>query len=213
MSTRQVKKLLFYLLAVLLGGCVPVMSLHSLYTKENVVFEEKLLGTWVDDPNGPEVIWEFTHIDEPKNAYKLIFSDDKGKKGSFVAHLVKLENSLFLDVFPDEFPCDTEDPNKTDWLYNVFFLVPVHTFIKIDSIEPQLKMRLTDDDKMAELLKEDPNAVKHTSIEDRFILTASTKELQAFVLKYADDNRVFTNEVVLNRRETGKTNTLKAIEP
>jgi hypothetical protein len=209
----KVKKLLFYLLAALLGGCVPVMSLHSLYTKENVVFEGKLLGTWVDDPNGPEVIWEFTHIDEPKNAYKLICSDDKGKKGSFVAHLVKLENSLFLDVFPDEFPCDTDDPNKTDWLYNVFFLVATHTFIKVDSIEPQLKMRLTDDDKMAELLKEDPNAVKHTSIEDRLILTASTKELQAFVLEYADDNRVFADEVVLNRRETEKTNTLKAIEP
>jgi len=209
----KVKKILFYLLAALLGGCVPVMSLHSLYTKENVVFEQTLLGTWVDDPNSPEVIWEFTHIDEPKNAYKLIFSDDKGKKGSFVAHLVKLQNSLFLDVFPDEFPCDTEDPNKTDWLCNVFFLVPVHTFIKIDSIEPQLKMRLTDDDKMAELLKEDPNAVKHMSIEDMLILTASTKELQAFVLEHADDNRVFTDEVVLNRRETEKTNTLKAIEP
>ena len=209
----KVKKFLFYLLAALLGGCVPVMSLHSLYTKENVVFEEKLLGTWVDDPNSPEVIWEFTHIDEPKNAYKLFFSDKDGQKGSFVAHLVKLENSLFLDVFPDEFPCDTEDPNKIDWLYNVFFLVPVHTFIKIDSIEPQLKMRLTDDDKMEELLKEDPNAVKHTSIEDMLILTASTKELQAFVLEHADDNRVFTDEVVLNRRETEKTNTLKAIEP
>jgi len=209
----KVKKFFFYLLAALLGGCVPVMSLHSLYTKENVVFEEKLLGTWVDDPNSPEVIWEFTHIDEPKNAYKLILSDDKGQKGSFVAHLVKLENSLFLDVFPDEFPCDTEDPNKTDWLYNVFFLVPVHTFIKIDSIEPQLKMRLADDDKMAELLKEDPNAVKHMSIEDRLILTASTEELQAFVLKYADDSRVFPDEIVLNRRETEKTNTLKAIGP
>ncbi len=209
----KVKKILFYLLAALLGGCVPVMSLHSLYTKENVVFEEKLLGTWVDDPNSPETIWEFTHIDEPKNAYKLIVSDDKGKKGSFVAHLVKLENSLFLDVFPDEFPCDTEDPNKIDWLYNVFFLVPVHTFIKIDSIEPQLKMRLTDDDKMAELLKEDPNAVKHMSIEDKLILTASTEELQAFVLKYADDSRVFPDEIVLNRRETEKTNTLKAIGP
>ena len=209
----EIKKFLFYLLAALLGGCVPVMSLHSLYTEENVVFEEKLLGTWVDEPNSPETIWEFNRIDEPKNAYKLILSDDKGQKGSFVAHLVKLENSLFLDVFPDEFPCDTEDPNKTDWLYNVFFLVPVHTFIKIDSIEPQLKMRLADDDKMAELLEEDPNAVKHMSIEDRLILTASTKELQAFVLKYADDNRVFPDKIVLNRRETEKTNTLKAIEP
>ena len=46
MNTR---KLLFYLLAVLLGSCVPVMSLHPLFTKEHLVFEEKLLGTWADD--------------------------------------------------------------------------------------------------------------------------------------------------------------------
>jgi len=210
----KVKKILFYLLAALLGGCLPVMSLHSLYTKENVVFEEKLLGTWVDDPNSPEATWEFNRIDEPKNAYKLIFSDDKGQKGSFVAHLVKLRNKLFLDVYPDKLPWEPDDPNKVKWLFNSFFLIPAHTFIKIDSIEPQLKMRLIwEDDKMEELLKEDPNAVKHTSIEDRLILTASTKELQAFVLKYADDNRVFTEEVVMNRRETEKTNILKAIEP
>ena len=209
----KVKKFLFYLLAALLGGCVPVMSLHSLYTEKNVVFEEKLLGTWVDDPNSPEAIWEFKRFDEPKNAYKLIFSDDKGQKGSFVAHLVKLRNKLFLDVYPDELPWEPDDPNKVKWLFNSFFLIPAHTFIKIDSIEPQLKMRLINDGKMEELLKEDPNAVKHTSIEGRVVLTASTKELQAFVLEYADDNRVFTNEVVLNRRETEKTNTLKAIEP
>ena len=206
----NVKKILFYLFAVLLGGCVPVMSLHSLYTEENVVFEEKLLGTWVDDPNSPEAIWEFKRFfDDPNNAYKLIFSDKKGQKGSFVAHLVKLENSLFLDVFPDKFPCDPDDPNKVEWAYNSLFLIPAHAFIKIDSIEPQLKMRLTDDEKiMEELLEDDPNAVKYTLIEDRLtlienrlILTASTKELQAFVLKYAGDKRVFTNEVVLNRRE------------
>jgi hypothetical protein len=209
----KVKKLLFYLLAALLGGCVPVMSLHSLYTKENVVFEEKLLGTWVDDPNSPEAIWKFNRIEEPENAYRLVFSDKDGQKGSFVAYLVKLENRLFLDVYPSELPWEPEDPNKVKWLYNTFFLIPAHTFIKIDSIEPQLKMRLTNHDEMAKLLKEDPNAVKHTSIEGRVVLTASTKELQAFILKYVDDERVFTNEVVLNRRETEKTNTLKAIEP
>ncbi|GAF73214.1 unnamed protein product, partial [marine sediment metagenome] len=179
----------------------------------NVVFEEKLVGTWVDDPNSPENTWEFERIDEPRNAYKLIFSDNKGKKGSFVAHLVKLQNRLFLDVYPDELPWEPDDPNEVKRLYNSFFLIPAHTFMRIDSIEPQLKMRLTDDDKMKKLLEEDPNAVKHTSIENKLILTASTKELQAFVLKYADDERVFANEVVLNRRETEKTNILKAIEP
>ena len=95
-SNGRAKKALFYLLAALIGGCVPVISLHPFYTEEDVVFEEKLLGKWVDDPNDPDTTWEFNRIEEPKNAYKLVFYDDEGKKGSFVAHLVRLQNKLFL---------------------------------------------------------------------------------------------------------------------
>lgn len=198
---ETIKKSLFYLLAALLGGCVPVMSLHPLYTtKEEVVFEKKLLGTWVDDPNKPETTWEFNRIEEPNNAYNLVFTDNEGKKGSFVVHLVKLQNRLFLDVFPSEFPWEVDDPNTAKWFYNSFFLIPVHTFLKIDAIEPKLQMRLTNEDRMEELLKENPNAVKHMIIEDRIFLTASTKELQSFVIKYADDKRLFPGEIVLNRK-------------
>jgi len=209
----NVKKILFYLFAVLLGGCVPVMSLHSLYTKEDVVFEEKLLGTWVDDPNNPETTWVFKRIEEPNNAYSLLFSDNEGKKGSFVAHLIKLQNRLFLDVYPSEFPWEIDEPNKVKWLYNSFFLIPAHTFLKVDVIEPQLKIRLTNNEKMEELLRDDPNAVKHSSIEDRIFLTASTKELQAFVIKYADDIRVFHDEITLNRRKSESTKPPEAVEP
>lgn len=197
----KTKKLLFYLLAALLGGCVPVMSLHSLYTEEDVVFERKLLGTWVQDTN--ETTWEFKCPNEPKKTYELIFSDNNGKKGSFDAHLTKLENKLFLDVYPNKYPSKQQNPEDMQWFYNVFFAVGVHTFIKIDSIEPQLRMRLTDDNEMKKLLEEDPNAVKHTWLEDdKFILTASTKELQAFVLKYADDKRLFPGEMVLRPKDT-----------
>ena len=197
------KKVLFYLLAAALCGCVPVASLHCLYTEADVVFEEKLLGTWVDDPNEPDTTWEFTRIDDPNNAYKLIFTDEEGRKGSFVAVLVKLKDKLFLDVCPSELPWEMEDPNKVDWPYNAFFLIPAHTFIKVESIEPQLKMRITQESEMEKLLKENPDAIKHTSIEDRLVLTASTKQLQAFVLKYADDERVFIDEVALDRRRAG----------
>ncbi len=198
------RKLLFYLLAAILGGCVPVMSLHPLYTEKDVIFEEKLLGTWLDDPNGPETIWEFQCPEEAEKEYKLIFSDEEGKKGLFATRLVKLGGRFFLDVYPANFPCgDIEDPNKKDWLpYNSFFFVPAHTFIKIDSIGSELKMRLTDDENMETLLKENPNAVKFETLEDdRIVLTASTKELQAFVLKYADDERLFGDAIVLNRKK------------
>ena len=184
------------MLAVILGGCVPVVSLHPLFNEKNVVFDEKLLGTWVDT----NTTWEFSRTEEPQNAYKLIFSDEEDKKGLFVAHLVKLKDKLFLDACPA--PWEQQDPNKIEWAYNTLFLIPAHTFIKINSIEPQLKMQVTDDEKMREFLEADPNAVKHTLLDDKPVLTASTKELKAFVLKYADDDRVFTDETILVRKGT-----------
>jgi len=189
------------MLAVIVSGCVPVISLHSLYTEKDIIMDKKLCGTWIDDPNSPKTTWEFKNIDEPKNAYKLTFTDEEGKKGSFVAHLVKLQNRLFLDIFPGELPWELEDPNKMDWPYNSVFLIPAHTFLKVDSIEPQLKLRLTLESNMQELLKENPGAVEHTSVGDRLVLTGSTKKLQQFILKYADDQRVFTDQVILSRKE------------
>lgn len=209
----KTRKFLFYLLAGLLGSCVPVMSLHSLFTEENIVFDEKLLGTWVDDPNSPKGTWEFKRVADsaqkdwelpppkkPEKAYKLLLSNEEGAKGSFFAHLVKLEGRLFLDVFPSQLPCAQLDP-KQDWVFNTVFLIPGHSFAVIDSIEPQLKIRWTNEDEMEKFLKEQPNALKHELVEDRIVLTASTDELQKFVLKYADDKRIFPEEAVLTRKK------------
>ena len=195
------KKFLFYVLAGLLGGCVPVMSLNPLYTKDNVVYDDKLLGTWVDDPNGPEMTWHFESVDKPKNAYKLVFTSEDGLKGSFVAHLVKLRDDLFLDIFPDKAPWDLEDPNESDWPYNALLLIPAHTFVKIDSVGPRLKMRLMLETELKKMLEEDPDIIAHVTVEDRPVLTASTKELQAFVLKYADSDKLFSGEISLERRD------------
>ncbi|MHC4458535.1 MAG: hypothetical protein ACYS0I_15905 [Planctomycetota bacterium] len=199
----KTKKLFFYLLAGLLVSCVPVMSLHPLYTEKDVIFEEKLLGTWVQDTD--ESIWEFSRVDANENTYKLTFSDNEDKKGAFVAHLVKLENRIFLDLYPEDLPSgQANEPNTVERPYNVFFFMPVHTFLKVSSIEPQLKMQLTDDEELEKLLQEDPNAVEYTSVEDILVLTASTKELQEFVIKYADDSRVFSKEIILNRKKNQK---------
>jgi len=69
--------------------------------------------------------------------------------------------------------------------------------------ETQLKKQGSSSREIKELLEGNPDAVKHTFIEGRLVLTASTKELQAFILKYADDPKVFTDEIILGRREMG----------
>jgi hypothetical protein len=61
-------------------------------------------------------------------------------------------------------------------------------------------MQLMFESEMKDLLTEEPEAVKHTFVGDRLVLTASTKELRAFILKYANDDRLFTGDVALVRK-------------
>ncbi len=212
----KAKRIAFYCLAALLGGCGPIFSLQPLFTEENIVFDEQLLGTWVEDPNKPETAWEFARLDaadvgplgedlkdDPKGFYRLNLTSkdaDKARRGSVIACLGKLGNHMFLDVFPDKFPSGEQDMEKMPQAYNVLFFVPVHTFIKVDRAGNQLKLRPTDDERFAKLLEAEPAAVKHETVDNRPILTASTKELQTFVLKHVGDDRLFAAEMTLTRK-------------
>jgi len=209
----RTRKLLFYLLAAILSGCVPVMSLHPLYTEKDVVFDEKLLGTWVDDPNSPDMTWQFKRTDKSDKTYELLVSGDK-VSGSFLAHLVKLDNKWFLDVYPNKLPCEQQKLEDMKWGYNAFFLLSVHTFIKVDLIESRLKIWLTMDDDAEKLLKQDPNAVKHEVVKDySIVLTAQTKELQEFVIKYAEDKRLFADARILILKTLADPNSLAVNDP
>ncbi len=217
----KTKKIAFMCLAALLGGCVPILSLHPLFTEENVVFEEKLLGTWVDDSDPPELTWEFARLDptaveslqeqfgdQVKKFYRLNITDQEGRKGSLAACLVKLKDRQFLDVFPDKFPSGETDMEEAKLMYNAFFFVSAHTFLRVDSIGKELTLRLTVEDRFKELLEANPDAVEFTRVDDRSILTASTKKLQAFVVKYAGDERLFPGDITLVRK-TGTNPTVE----
>ena len=209
----KAKKVAFYCLVGLIAGCVPVVSLHPLFTKEDLAFDEKLLGTWVGDANNTGTAWEFARFDESsasslpkelqgefKRFYRLNMEDRDDHKGAVAACLVKLGDRMFMDIFPDRFPSGESDIEKVALLYNAFFYVPTHTFVRVDSIGEALKMRLTDDDEFNKFVDAEPKAIAYTQTQDRPILTASTKELQAFVVKYADDRRVFPTDLTLSRK-------------
>jgi len=195
----KTKKLLFYLLAALLGGCIP-LSLHPLYTDKELLFEEKLLGTWAE--NGDK--WEFEAGSDP-NSYDLTVADEGGK-GEFAAHLVKIDDMLFLDLFPTGLELEINE-------FLAMHLLPVHTFMKIEQIEPTLQMRMMDLEKMGDMLENDPNLVKHEIVEDRIVLTASPKELQQFMKEHADDEGLFGEPSDLERLELEEPNEPSDIDP
>jgi hypothetical protein len=197
----KAKKILFYLLAVLLGGCVP--SVHSLFTGKDLIFEGKLLGVWTED-NSKET-WEFKRYSNKEDKrYKLIYTDSDGRAGEFVAGLGKLNDMTFLDLYPSE-----ADVNANDFYKH--HLLGVHTFMKIDQTEPTLQMRIMNPDKMKEMLEADPNLIRHEILEERdsqILLTASTEELQRFMIEHATDEGLFGEPSDMRRLEPKDPNVI-----
>jgi hypothetical protein len=169
----KLKIIAFYLLAVVLGGCVP--SLHPLFTENERIFDANLVGIWYTDSNET---WEFK---PGSKSYECIYVDKDGKSGRFNAGLGKLQNNMFLDIFPSELKLTEND------FYKIHF-VPTHTFMRVNLTKDSLELRVMNPDGLDKLLKSEPNGIKHESSEGGgVVLTASTKELQDFMLKYGVD--------------------------
>jgi hypothetical protein len=202
----KAKKLLFYVTAGVLCGCVP--SLHCLFTDRELVFEEKLLGVWAGDNS--EETWEFKrYSNEEDKRYKLIYTDSEGQAGEFAAKLGKLNEMMFLDLYPE-----APDINANDFYKH--HLLGVHTFMKIERIEPTLRMRAMSPDKMKEKLEADPNLIKHEILEERdsqILLTASTEELQRFMIEHANDEGLFDEPSDMRRLEVKEPKEPNAVEP
>jgi len=165
----------FYILAVVLGGCVP--SLHPLFTENELVFDVNLVGIWAADSNET---WEFKPAGKK---YECVYVDKNSKIGRFSGGLGKLGNDMFLDIYPSELNLTEND------FYKAHFL-PAHTFLKMHLTKNSLELRVMNPDNFDKLIKSDPNIIKYEQPENGgVVLTASTKELQDFILKYGIDEK------------------------
>ncbi|MEZ6097739.1 MAG: hypothetical protein R3E01_02085 [Pirellulaceae bacterium] len=190
--------------AILLAGCV--RSLHPIYTSSDVVFNKELIGTWKQSDQ--ETTWQFTESkdDERDRAFRLVVTDDKGRPGTFLAHLVKLDDELFLDLFPIA-------PQVANNGFYKFHFQRVHTFLRFGLGGQNLTLAPMNPDWLEKHLQEHPDALSHTNVTpsghvptgkeenaaERLLLTASTAQLQRFLRKYADTEGAFGDPIELKK--------------
>jgi hypothetical protein len=191
----NIKKMIILLAGLsIIVGCIP--SLHPLYTEKDLVFEKALIGTWQEENN--DRTWTFSQNGDRE--YKLVYVED-GKKGEFTVHLLKLKDKMFIDFYPD----DQDDMEKMNKFYTSH-LIPVHTFVLVKQIEPTLQMSFLNSNKLKEIIQKDPKAVKHEKLadgDDMDIFTASTGELQEFIMKNIDTPEFFADPSNLSKLVPG----------
>ena len=162
-------------LLLTVSGCVT--SLQPVYTAEDVIFDSALLGEWIAGRES----WTITRAG--KNAYRAVHADENGRTGTFIAHLFKAGNSVFVDVYP-------VTSHVRDSEFYQGHLLPVHTFALVMSRDP-LQFAPLNGEWLKDHLRNNPNALRHERVGDEIMITAPTKEIQAFLLRNLQTQKAF----------------------
>ena len=183
-----------------LTGCVP--SLHPLFTESDVVFDHELLGAWSQGDSKDSWTFEksgakgyrLTTTDRP-----FATSDKRGGKrsGKFEAHLCQLGKFLFLDLYPQDSQAAETDFYKAH-------LIAAHSFLKVSIDGDDLHLAPLSHDWAENRVARKQFEIAHEVLDGgAIVLTASTSELQAFVLQHAEDPEAFADAEAFHRTKGG----------
>jgi hypothetical protein len=176
------------LAACLVAGCIP--TLHPVYTGEDIVFDELLVGSWQADDGSTR--WQFTR--GSGKAYRLVLTDRSGKTGEFESHLTRFEGLTYLDLCPTDKGISGNDVYKA-------YLLPLHTFFRVDRLDKgELQMSSVDGRWLEQKLVENPEVLSHERIKGGFLVTATSEDLQAFLKQHQDTAGAFSKVSVLKRQ-------------
>lgn len=190
---------LFLAAFIFIAGCIP--SIYPLYTDETLTFEEKLLGEWTEEEDysiseetGEKIYstWNFKKA-KRGNYYDLIRLTKDGERSEYEVNLVKLGKQYYFDFYPADQQKALSDLDEFLFLH----LFPVHTFAKAELEEEKVVFYMFDADWMAKLIGQRKIRIRHEEVDDMILLSASTEELQKFVLKYGGDPKAYIDPVTL----------------
>lgn len=175
---------------LLLQGCI-VKSLHPFYTEKNLVFRKELLAKWEDQDGGK---WDIRNSKDSPNTYEMHWSKSGAEDVVFVAHLFTLDDQLYFDFFP------VEGGGNTMAIFEMH-LMPTHSIAKVEMLTTEeVGIQWFNEEWLGSLFDENRIKISHEIINEpvhgkqqdkTYVLTASTEELQKFILKYGKDPRAF----------------------
>jgi len=184
---------------LIVNSCIP--SLHPLYHDEDRILMDKILGSWVDK-NSPDEHHYFEVNPDDSLSYLLHFTENNNNNNSLEGlatclievNLVKFGDHYFADFYPG----DNEVFDKMNDMLRLH-LIGVHTFAKLEISQDTFIIHRFDPGWIEKLIDENRIRISYEWLDDQAILTASTEELQKFVIKYADDPDAFVDPEILIR--------------
>lgn len=193
------------LVTLFLSSCLK--TLHPIFTVKDIVYEHKLLGNWFTEKNGKKEgqvsiinLATATTVELPGNiasvkdkGYMISYKDDKGNvTEQYIAFLASIGNHLYFDYYP----VATEAEKRVDDFFLAHY-TKVHTSYRLNILpDGTFELLQLDESYLTKLIDEKKVRLSHEKNEDGdiMIITASTNELQQYLIKYGDEPEAYRNE-------------------
>ena len=167
-------------LAVLAGvagmtGCASAVAIHPLYTEQQLVSDLPLEGTWA---SGDGEAWQIQKSGDGYDVVALKRADSPGG-AKYTVHLLRLNEFHFVDV------ASKSDPDVG---------VPGHFLAKVQMQDGKLYVSPLDDTWFKHMMDAGVAPSSTMGEGQQIVITASTAELQKFLLLYAADPDAWTED-------------------
>jgi hypothetical protein len=173
---RKLGMLFVVIAAALAAGCW-TLSINPLYFEEDLILEPSLVGIWGDPKGDDSGTWTFEEAEE--KTYRLVTQESDSPDAAFEAHLLMLGGNLCLDLYPEEQEYGNE--------FQLAHLIPAHSFWRVSLDGDDLTLDCVDTEWLEAKIDSGIVTLDHIRPENMIVLSASTEDLQAFVLQYMDE--------------------------
>ena len=193
------------LLLLLLSGCLT--TLYPIFQEKDIVFNENLLGYWkyTEGKEKEKKFIEYKKIPMDRRpelppgirgisdkGYWVSRMDSLGQTtGEYFVFLAKIEKNYYLDYYPAESPAHKiVGKNYKD------HIIKVHSSYKCDFTDKDhFEIKQFAQSFLDKLISDNKINIRHEVVEGKNIITASTEDLQKFIIPYGNNPKAYEGDV------------------
>jgi len=199
----------FTFLLIFLSSCLT--TLHPIFTEKDLAYDPKLIGTWNIEREGSKERVIITNLatenslelpgnisDIKEKGYLISYQHEQGKNPErYIAFLARIGKYLYFDYYP----ADKKEDQKLDEFAGAHW-VKMHTSYRVEILnDGSFELSQLDGSYVNSLIDQKKIRISYeTAADDNIVITASTSELQQYLIKYSDEPEAYDSKKTIFKK-------------
>ena len=199
----------FTFLLIFFSSCLT--TLHPIFTEKDLTYDPKLIGTWNIEREGNKETVIISSLatenslelpgnisDIKEKGYLISYQHEHSENPErYIAFLARIGKYLYLDYYP----AYKKEDQKIDEIFGAHY-VKMHTSYRVEILnDGSFELSQLDGSYVESLIDQKKIRINHEmGAYDNIVITASTSELQKYLIKYSDEPEAYESKKTIFKK-------------